>query len=87
MALTYKIEEPSEGFCKVIFTNDEPSITHVRYIRAEFDEDGMYLSDPTLDIVRQLSSGIESKINKGVITQSNNIILSGPPPFIEEEEE
>jgi len=67
MALTYKIEEPSEGFCKVIFTNDEPSITHVRYVRAEFDEDGMYLSDPTLDIVRQLQDGIAAKIALGVL--------------------
>ena len=87
MALTYEIKDPLEGFCKVIFTNDEPSITHVRYIKAEFDEDGMYLSDPTLEIVRQLSSGIESKIIKGVISESNYSTEDGPHwPEIEEEE-
>lgn len=89
MALTYEIEAPEVGetTCKVTFINDEPSITHIRYIRAEFDANGMYLPDPTLEIVRQMCNGISAKIAKGVITKSNNTILSGPPPFIEEEEE
>jgi hypothetical protein len=89
MALTYEIEAPGIGetTCKVTFTNDEPSIVHIRYIQAEFDGDGMYLPDPTLEIVRQLSNGIESKIIKGVISESNNIIEDGPHwPEIEEEE-
>ena len=74
MALTYEIEEPKVGetTCKVTFTNDEPSITHIRYIKAEFDENGMYLSDPTLEIVRQLGNGISAKIAKGVITATPN---------------
>ena len=74
MALTYEIEAPENGetMCKVTFTNDEPSITHIRYIKAEFDEDGMYLSDPTLEIVRQLGNGIAAKIAKGVITATPN---------------
>jgi hypothetical protein len=74
MALTYKIEEPGIGetTCKITFTNDEPFIEHIRYIQAEFDENGMYLSDPTLEIVRQLGNGIAAKIAKGVITPTAN---------------
>ena len=89
MALTYEIEAPGIGetLCKVIFSNDEPSIVHVRYIQAEFDADGMYLPDPTLEIARQLSSGIEAKIIKGVISESDYSTENGPHwPEIEEEE-
>lgn len=80
MPLTYEIEAPEVGqtTCKVTFINDEPSITHIRYIQAEFDDDGMYLPDPTLEIVRQLGNGISAKIAKGVIQ---------PTPHTEEEEE
>jgi hypothetical protein len=80
MALTYEIEAPEVGqtTCKVTFINDEPSITHIRYIKAEFDGNGMYLPDPTLEIIRQLGNGISAKIAKGVIQ---------PTPNTEEEEE
>lgn len=89
MALTYEIEAPEIGetTCKITFINDEPSITHIRYIQAEFNAEGMYLPDPTLEIARQLSNGIETKILKGVITESNYSIEDGPHwPEIEEEE-
>lgn len=80
MALTYEIIPPEAGetTCKIVFTNDDPYVVHERYIRAEFDANGMYLSDPTLEIARQLGNGIAAKIAKGVI---------GPTPVTEEEEE
>lgn len=80
MAISYEITPPETGetTCKIIFTNDDPYIVHERYIRAEFDADGMYLSDPMLEIARQLSNGISAKIAKGVIQ---------PTPHTEEEEE
>lgn len=80
MALTYEITPPEAGEtnCRIVFTNDDPYVVHERYIRAEFDANGMYLSDPTLEIARQLGNGIAAKIALGVIA---------PTPNTEEEEE
>jgi len=89
MAITWKYDAPAEGEISVavVFTSDNPEMTHERGVNAVFDGDGNYDADATEVRVSEVAMGVENKIAVGAISPSPEVQETEGPAEAEEAEE
>ena len=75
MAITWKYDAPAEGEISVavVFTSDDPEMTHKRGVNAVFDGDGNYDADATETRVGEVAMGVANKIAVGAISPSPEV--------------
>ena len=86
MAITWKYDAPAEGEISVdvVFTSDDPEMTHKRGVNAVFDGDGNYDADATETRVGEVAMGVANKIAVGAISPSQEVEETQGPAEVEE---
>jgi prepilin-type processing-associated H-X9-DG protein len=69
MAITWKYDAPAENetSVNVVFTSDDPEMTHTRGVNAVF-VDGSYDATATEQRVSEVAMGVENKMAVGAIS-------------------